>query len=112
MWWTCSSSLGRSFWIMVQTWCRLRPKYSCTRMFRSATICAPGHLGMTLFEGRGNAAGCLSDHLQVVDHPDLEHLAAQKRIDATRDPLSDFRGGFQNIVQAIRIAPYRAIASR
>src|SRR5450432_2442978 len=27
---TCSSSLGRSFWVIIQIWSRLRPKYSCT----------------------------------------------------------------------------------
>jgi hypothetical protein len=67
---------------------------------------------MTLFEELGHAAGGLSDHLQVVDHPDLEHLVAQKGIDVIRDPFSDFRGGFEDIADAIRVAPHRAIASR
>src|SRR5260370_6637196 len=72
----------------------------------------PRHLGMTLFEGLRHAAGGLSDHLQVVDHPDLEHLVGLKGIDATCDPFSDFRGGLEDIADAIRVAPHRAIASR
>jgi hypothetical protein len=52
---------------------------------------------MTLSKGLGHTAGCLSDHLQMVDHPDLEHLVGLKGIDAAGDPFFDFRGGFEDI---------------
>lgn len=97
---------------MVHTWCILRPKYSCTRMFLSATISGPRNFAMAVFEGLGKAAGGLSNHLQMVDRPDLEHLVLLKDVDAIRDPGLDFRDGFQDVAHAIRIAPHRAIASR
>ena len=71
----------------------------------------PRDLGMTVFEGLGDAAGGLSNHLQVVDHPHLEHLVSLKGMDAIRDPLSDSRDGLQDVAQAIRVAPHRAMAS-
>jgi len=67
---------------------------------------------MTVFEGLGHATGGLSDHLKVVDRPDLEHLVDLKGIHTIRDPLSDFCDCTQDIAQAIRVASHRAIASR
>ena len=72
----------------------------------------PRYLGMTAFEGLRHATGGLSDHLQMMDHSDLEHSVALKGIAVIRDPFSDFRDGLQDIAPAIRVAPHRAIASR
>jgi len=55
----------------------------------------PQHLRMTVFEGLGHAAGGLSDHLQMVDRPDLKHLVALKSVEAIRDPFSDLRDGLR-----------------
>jgi hypothetical protein len=38
---------------------------------------------MTVFDGLRHAAGGLSNHLHVVNHPHLEHLVTLKGIDAT-----------------------------
>jgi len=76
-----------------------------TRQSRERDDLRPRHLGMTVLEGLGHAAGGLSNYPRVVDHPHLEHLVTLKGIDAIRDPFSDFRDGLQDAAQAIRVAP-------
>jgi len=71
----------------------------------------PLDLGMTVSDRLGDATGSLSDDLQVVDNPDLEHLVVLKG-QAIRDPLSDLGDCRQDIVQPIQVVPHRAIASR
>jgi hypothetical protein len=46
----------------------------------------PGHFEMLASHWLGDATGGLSDDLQVVDSPDLEHLVVLKS-QAIRDPL-------------------------
>lgn len=57
----------------------------------------PWNFGMAVSDGLGQAAGGFSDHLQVVDHPDLEHLVLLKDINVICDPRLDFRDGLQDV---------------
>jgi hypothetical protein len=72
----------------------------------------PRHFGMKCLEILRHASGGLTDYLQVVDYLDLEHFVALKGISAIGNPLSDFRDGFEDTGQTIRVAPHRVIASR
>jgi hypothetical protein len=71
----------------------------------------PLDLGVTVSDRLGDATGSLSNDLQVMDNPNLEHLVVLKG-QAIRHPLFDLGDCRQNIVQSIHVAPHRAIASR
>jgi hypothetical protein len=58
----------------------------------------PRNLGMTISQRLRNSAGRLSDHLQVVNDPDLKHLVTQENFEADRGSSDDLTNGIDDVV--------------
>jgi hypothetical protein len=72
----------------------------------------PRYFAIAVLNWLRNAAGCLTDHLQVMDDPNLQQFAGQELFEAVWPARSDFGDRFQDVVHPVRIAPHTATASR
>ena len=53
----------------------------------------------------------LSDHLQMMNDPDLEHLIRPEGVLTGAGPLLDFRNGLDDIAQTVLVASHSGTAS-
>jgi len=69
-------------------------------------------LGESLPESRRNTARGLAGHLQMVNHPDLDHLVALKYFFGGWEALFNLADGSPNIIQTLGVVSHKGIASR
>ena len=73
---------------------------------------SPWDLRMCGLDGVGEAAGCLSDNLNVVDGPGLEQFIAYKCCASSGRVMFDPFDGFQDVQETLAVTPHNETVSR